>query len=150
MKTKTIILIRHGIAEGKFWPKSDYDRELVEEGRCELLKNAEKNKDDLQKIECVYCSGSVRTRQTLDVISPYLNKEWYDIIFDDCIFEKEGYRWDLLDLITSTKDNTASIALIGHNPTISELYAYLMQHDAYSMKKGDIIVITCKKRRKDL
>lgn len=150
MRTKTIILIRHGIAEGKFWPKQDYDRELVEEGRCGLLENAEKNKDDLQKIECIYCSGSVRTRQTLDVIMPYLNREWYDVIFDDCIFEKEGDRRDIVNLIASTKDNTACIALIGHNPTISELYTYLMPNDTYTMEKGDIVVITCKKRRKDL
>lgn len=56
----------------------------------------------------------------------------------------------MLDLITSTPDDINCVALVGHSPSISELYAYLSPQNAYSLERGDIVMIVVEKKWKDL
>ena len=146
MNKRTIVLIRHGIAEDKWWFKDDYDRVLVEAWRQWLVNNIAKEKNILEKLEVIYCSWSVRTRQTLDVLQQSCNISWVKVVFDDCIYEKEWDRRDICDLIKNTSEDVYTVAIVGHNPTISELYSYLAPWDAISLKKGDIVTIRTEKK----
>lgn len=116
---KRLILVRHAeAAEGT----PDRDRELTVRGRQQAEQMGRWLRSLLPHIDCVLVSPAVRARQTAE------------LLFAACaqppeMITAEGlYTSDLdagLRELWSLEPQVATVAVVGHNPLVSELRNYL-------------------------
>ena len=119
---KYLLLIRHAKTEQKGYEK-DMERELTERGHndCDIMSRRLRKKEftpDMVKV-----SPSKRTRQTVKNLAKELDWEKEKIIFSDKIY-LATYE-ELVDEIANTEKSIDTLALVGHNPGITELFNYV-------------------------
>lgn len=119
LHSRSIILIRHGEAEGS----PDLDRQLTVRGKSQA-RAAGKALLSLGIIpDVVICSGVTRTRQTLTEMG--LPETTQVIFCGDDLYKAHSYR-DVLNVIAELiPDNKHTPLIIGHNPAIHETVLYL-------------------------
>ena len=132
--TIKITLLRHAIAQDRKAGESDFLRVLTPEGRKACLKHLEKHAEQLQDIDLILCSPSLRTRQTYALLSSLIDKESQEIVYDEAIYMFEDNHEKLLEIIKNNIKNKQHICLIGHNNSISALASYFTKQ-AVHMKK---------------
>lgn len=112
---KKLLLIRH--AKAGSHDMSDFDRPLTERG----MRDAAFIADKLKKAELIpryiLTSPALRTRTTADVFAKALNIS--NIVENKKIYEADTHK--LLKAINSLPDEHSFVALVGHNPGISQL-----------------------------
>lgn len=101
----------------------DFDRPLKERGReaAEAVGHrlaSEKLRDPL-----VLCSPAVRTRETAQIVLESADLR-VEPRFDERIYEASLR--DLLEVVSEIPDGAAVAILIGHNPGLEELLAFLV------------------------
>ena len=120
---KELILIRHASAEQAEYPKRDFDRNLDSLGIAEAEKLSQFILDCDSRPEKILCSEANRTMQTAkkimtglglpeNVLLPTL--KMYDAVISI-----------LVDQVTSKERTENRLAIVGHNPEISQLASYL-------------------------
>lgn len=123
---KTIYLIRHAKSSWKKVTLSDFDRPLNNRGKNDITTIAK----ELIKLnfnpELILCSPSKRTRETLKKLNHYLKLNDEKIKFIDSIYESSTP--NLISILNNIVPTVNSIALIGHNPSITQLSNYLTDY----------------------
>jgi len=74
-------------------------------------------------VGCVVCVAAKRAIKTARAYAKKLNYSKENIITDENIYEASLS--DLLDIITQQDDTIASMMIVGHNPTFTQLANYL-------------------------
>lgn len=114
-----LILLRHAEAEPGHDGKDDRERKLTEHGRNEARAAGEWLSSHGVKYDRILCSPAERTKETaalaLGQIEPTYVQEIYDAT--------PGDLFDVLD----TQSDAERIVLVGHNPGIEQLVAFLVQ-----------------------
>jgi phosphohistidine phosphatase len=117
---KKLLLIRHAKAE-KDTSVKDIERPLKYIGIQDAAFMAEKLKDDSRIPQIIISSPALRTKTTAEIFAdhlllpdPELNKAIY-----------EASQQTLLRVINQLPDQYNFIALVGHNPGISQILYYL-------------------------
>ena len=115
---KYLYIIRHAKAESPSREVEDHDRKLINKGikRANNLNKWLKSKN--QNLEALFCSSSLRTLQTMDIISHDLN---YSV---NKIVDKKLYGASdemLLNYISFLDDKLNNVGIIGHQPGLQEL-----------------------------
>ena len=135
-----LFIIRHGKAREDSPSGSDADRELRKRGHRQAQWLAERISDDDQPPTSVLASPRVRAQQTAHPIAEALNLT----IETEPLLDFGTSLSDLVDLITEHADR-GSIALVGHNPTLSSLASVLVDgvggHRGISLRTGEAVVI---------
>ena len=117
---KTLYLLRHAKSSWNDSSLRDFDRPLNDRGReaAELIGKrlaAEELVDAL-----LLCSPALRTRETAEIVFQDLR---VDERFDERIYEASLR--DLTQVISEIPDDKQVAVLIGHNPGLEELLAFL-------------------------
>lgn len=117
---KTLLLLRHAKSD---WSggEEDFDRPLNDRGRAAAARMAQELASE--PIDCIICSPSVRTRQTLELLT--LNVEPK---FEQRIYEAGTDR--LIGLIAETDERAERLLLIGHMPAIAGVAVNLAGGDS--------------------
>lgn len=105
--------MRHAKSDWADRSLSDSDRPLNDRGRAAAPKMGAFMRDSGIVPDLVLCSCAIRTRQTLDLITPHLNPA------AEIIFSRELYLAspaEMLGQIQATDDARNHILMIGHNP----------------------------------
>jgi phosphohistidine phosphatase len=105
---RTLILMRHGKSS---YPAgvADHDRPLAPRGRREAALAGDWLRATQPEVDEVYCSTSVRTRETLaatGLTAP--------VTFEPSIYEASPHT--LLELIQLTAEDVHTLLLVGHAP----------------------------------
>lgn len=130
---KRIYLLRHAKAEWNDETPSDYARPLSREGRKEALLMGEYMRKALMIPDAVLCSPARRTRETLEIIGE-------NLVMPVPVFEPIIYESGCMDILCSLKDandEASSVLLIGHNPTISVLFNFLVKKEQKTAASRD-------------
>ena len=127
---KELAILRHAKSSWAEPGLSDETRPLNPRGlrQCEMLSgwlSANTFQPDR-----IFCSTAKRTRQTYDGIRSTFGTAAVEFLPKMYLGEMEDY----LDAIWSA-ENSASILLIGHNPTCDELVRYLAKPSSPAMEK---------------
>lgn len=113
-----LYLLRHAKSSWELAGQLDYDRGLTERGQtdCKLIAG----EIEARGIEpgLVLCSGAVRARETLDLVATGLPPETR-VEYEDAIYQATAD--GLADVLRKVPEETASVMLIGHNPSIHDL-----------------------------
>lgn len=112
-RMRTLVLMRHAKSD---YPAgvADHDRPLAARGIREAGLAGDWLRSTLPAIDAVLCSTAVRTRQTLDrtgIAAPvsYLQQ----------LYDTTG--GTMLDQINRVGDDVATLLVVGHEPTVSQV-----------------------------
>ncbi|WP_152048442.1 SixA phosphatase family protein [Aureimonas psammosilenae] len=115
-----LLVLRHAHAAKAVSGQDDYSRELDERGRREgKIIHAEIGRRGFDAAR-ILCSGSARTRQTLDLV--HRSESNTEIEYSDEIYSGDVSTY--LDIVKRQGD-ARSVMIVGHNPMASELVALL-------------------------
>lgn len=131
---RELILLRHAEADphGKE-SKDDRERKLTEHGRSEARAAGQWLTEHKVGYDRVLCSPSARTRETAALALGQVEPDYDDSIYDATV----GDLYNLLD----RQEDTGRVVLVGHNPGIEQLVAFLVEgrsEDYRGMPPGGI------------
>lgn len=121
---KNLILIRHAKSSWENSELSDKERPLNKRGYEDSPFMGEILHKKKVKIDKIFSSSAIRARQTIELIAKKINYPIEKIVFDDRLYHAS--RRDLINFITEIDNNYETIALVGHNPGLSDLASYLL------------------------
>lgn len=117
---KTLLLIRHANALHES-VKGDFDRHLSAKGLDEAKQMAATVQESGHAPQLIITSGAARALTTATIFADTMNLAKPQI--NDKIYEGSDQR--LLKIINEFPDEVNNIALVGHNPDISNLLVLL-------------------------
>lgn len=144
---RTVVVIRHahaGNSEGGNFnagnPNAggDHQRELDRRGRREATAAGQWLARTGPTLDLVLVSDAVRTRQTWELMSAELTDP------PTAIIEPLLYNCslgDLVDQLAADRARVPVVAVVGHNPAVSELAWFLAGHDGPALVPAEIAVI---------
>ncbi len=132
---RKIFILRHGEAEsGKKW--SDKDRPLTNQGKKHIHDVAMNLSGKGIKFDLILCSTSRRTRETAGLfVKPFDEKP--QVVYSDELYNATFDQ--IKDLLLKLDPDKNSVALIGHNPSVSVLATYLLDIQFISLSPGQLV-----------
>lgn len=127
MTERKLVLLRHSKAEAAAGTP-DIDRRLSSRGHADAAVAGAWLGAQGHRPELVICSPARRTRQTWHAVAVALSETAAKpsapvVRYEPAVYA--GTAADLLGLVQGVAEETASVLLVGHNPTISQLSAML-------------------------
>lgn len=134
---KQLILVRHANAASEDVNVADMDRPLSERGHDDAQQVAKRLRDKDLKLDALISSPANRAITTARLMAEFLGFTKSQIIEDHRIFENTVD--DLMNVITETADTVETLMLVGHNPALSSLAAYLTNDSAVSLSTCSVL-----------
>ncbi|MGQ4582199.1 histidine phosphatase family protein [Lysobacter sp. F60174L2] len=124
---RELILLRHAHAESATAGQADLDRPLSAEGQAEAEAAGKWLVEQKLVPDCVLCSPSRRTRETLEAVLGEIG--YVEQKVDDSIYEADP---GALIALADRHADVDRLMLVGHNPGMEQLAALL-----HSGQSGD-------------
>ena len=125
---KRLTLIRHGNAEWKDASVQDFDRPLNKRGIGEAEAMGKLLLDEALVPDLLLASAARRTQQTSEIIGRKLDLIARRVKAAESLYLARPE--DILTLARATGPRVQHLAIVGHNPGISELAKFLAPEDA--------------------
>lgn len=134
---RTLVLLRHAKSD---WDGEDPDqlRPLAERGRRDAPAIGRWLREHAGVIDLALCSPATRARQTWQLATAELDPAPLTRE-DDRIYAATAQR--LLAVVRSLPDAAATVALVGHNPGMSDLAA-LLTGQSWPMRTAAVALLT--------
>jgi phosphohistidine phosphatase len=130
--------MRHGEAEIGAGYQRDFDRKLSPTGIYKLQRLNKVLDERKFQLDMMIKSPSHRTMETARIITQSLDVKEEQI--HESIYESSVD--NLLDLIQRLPDRYAEVMIIGHNPSLTSLLAYLTGDFNVSLSPGMMAVVS--------
>ncbi|MFG1607203.1 SixA phosphatase family protein [Actinoplanes sp. NPDC049265] len=124
---RTLVLLRHAKAEIP-GDHLDFDRRLTEKGAADADAAGAWLADEGLAPDLVICSPAARTRQTWHGVAVALAQAAPSAASPEVHYENslyEGGRTEVIDLLRRVPDEIATVLVVGHNPTMSDVSVLL-------------------------
>lgn len=115
--TRTIYLIRHAEAATKEPMQTDLQRELTPTGKRDAQMAGIYLKSKSVIFDLVLCSPAIRTQTTAQLITINMSDLSTDVTIEPSIYHATDN--ELFAILNNVPLSKKSVALVGHNPTIS-------------------------------
>jgi phosphohistidine phosphatase len=138
MTTRTLVLLRHAKAETP-GEQPDFDRALTKTGEADADAAGSWLADHGLRPDLVLCSSATRTRQTWHAVAVAMAQAQPDVPAPEVHFELdlyEGGRTEMIDLLRAVPDGVATVLVVGHNPTVSDVSILLRPYDDEVVLEG--------------
>jgi phosphohistidine phosphatase len=136
-----IMLIRHATAEPESPSSTDFDRNLDPMGVKEALSLGTFLKQKNEIPEIVFSSPAQRTMQTTRQFLSVLNLDFETTCKPDFNLYNSGYA-NLLSFLVKSESSSPTLALVAHNPGISQLATVLSEDAAYQLSPGSAVCLS--------
>ncbi len=123
---KQLLVIRHAKSVAGS-PKVDHERSLNDRGQRDFKLMGQFLAAQNVKVEHIVCSTANRARETLDGLNTYLQIPESKIVYDDSLYLASLS--ELKDCINNLPNNCERVAIVGHNPGLTELCDYLIGNE---------------------
>jgi phosphohistidine phosphatase len=123
MTARTLVLLRHAKAETP-GDRSDIDRRLTAKGEADADAAGSWLSDQRLRPDLVICSPAARARQTWHGVAVALAQADPEGPAPEVHYEHglyEGGRTEVFDLLRAVPDGPATVLVVGHNPTMSDV-----------------------------
>lgn len=128
---KRLYVVRHGKAENDGPSGDDFDRKLAERGKDDAKKLGARLKDRDVRVDMIFSSPAKRARKTARILAKKIGYEKDKIVCDPMIYE-DSFK-GALDLIRSADNSLERLMIVGHNPGLTRLVAFLTGKDVDSL-----------------
>ena len=128
MTVRTLVLMRHAKAETPD-DGPDVERPLTKRGQSDADAAGSWLADEGLRPDLVLCSPATRTRQTwhgIAVAMAQADPEGLaapEVHYDQSLYD--GGRTEMIDLLRAVPDDTRTVLVVAHNPTVSEVSVLL-------------------------
>lgn len=141
---RNLFIVRHAQPHHSQQYNHDKERELKPEGHHQTSQLGKFLNESNYNIDLMIASDAVRASTTATLIAEKINFPISQIALNEKIYT--GDLNDLLTILKDVPDSIHNLMLVGHNPTISELYNYLcgVQHLSMSTCELNLITLTVK------
>jgi phosphohistidine phosphatase len=129
--TRTIYLIRHAASTWSETIGDDIARILTEEGKLQAEAMGTVLAENNIKPDLMLASPATRAKTTAEIIAAAVGYAADQVEEDSTIYQATARK--LLEVINAQDDRYTSLALVGHNPAISRIVAYLTQYSLENM-----------------
>ncbi|WP_263730919.1 SixA phosphatase family protein [Cellulomonas sp. SG140] len=119
--TRTLLLLRHAKADRPHGVV-DHERPLSLEGRRQAAQVGARWAAAGLLPDVVWCSSALRTRQTWELVARSSGAEARLLLSDDVY---DAGAADLVELLRTTPADARTVAVVGHEPSISTVSAVL-------------------------
>jgi len=121
---KTVTLFRHAKSGEKDNPRiDDFDRPLSDRGLKAAPKMGAAMRERHLRPNLIFCSPSVRTRQTLTLASAEAWDNPPEVRFDKKLYEASAQI--LLKVLKDVAEDVDHVMIVGHNPGLQDLAVML-------------------------
>ena len=107
---------------------TDKLRALTQQGESDALQLATYIKEKNSNLNLILSSPATRALTTAHIIARYLSLDLKSIQVEDSIYSAR--KLEILKLLTNLADTIHQVMLVGHYPTIVELYNYLSGNES--------------------
>ena len=139
---KKLYLIRHAYAEDTNG-KRDFDRRLTHQGQSTVRALGRHLINQNFNPDIILCSSSERTKETAVNLVEELEINEQVVKYEDVIYNASVR--ELLAVLSEISEDHLSVAIIGHNPTITFFGEYLSGAVIGNMEPGGIVTIELSK-----
>jgi phosphohistidine phosphatase len=136
-KRRNLYLLRHAKSDWKDHGAEDIDRHLNERGRGAAKRIGLWMKQQRIRPNWVICSPAVRTRETLELLRSHVKIPDTQVSIDDAVYLAEVQK--LLSILAQCSQEPNDVLIVGHNPGMEELLAYLCGGNLPLSKKGKLM-----------
>jgi phosphohistidine phosphatase len=140
---KRIILVRHGKAEDESSEISDFERSLTLKGKVVAGIMARKLLQKEKSLGVVLTSPAFRAFETALIFAREFGISTDEVLLNSNLYFKMGYR-NLPELLSTIDEETETVSLFGHNPSLTEIANILSQEGCDYLPKTAIICISFK------
>jgi len=138
---KTLLLIRHAEAGWGDFGQADIKRSLTERGMQQAFNIANSIRDKNLVPDAMFSSTAKRAEMTTQILADNMG-----FPIEKVLWRKELYLAEADMLLTTAEqadDELQSLAIIAHNPGLSELASHLLPHETmHGMAPATAVVIT--------
>ena len=131
MTARTLVLLRHAKAETP-GEEPDIERRLTKRGRADADAAGSWLADEGLRPDLVICSPATRTRETWHGLAVARAQADPEGTAPEVRYERGLYyggRTEIIDLLRAVPDGTATVLVVGHNPTVSDVSVLLRSPD---------------------
>lgn len=121
---KNLIVIRHAKSSWDNPELEDRERPLNKRGNEDSLLMANVLKQYNLHIDKIFCSTAQRVKSTIEIFARELGIENNRIEYIDELYNAS--RRDILNFLKKLEDNLSSVAIVGHNPGLTDLVHFLL------------------------
>lgn len=133
---KTLLFARHGKSSWDDPTKKDYDRPLLKKGIEKTIIAGQLLAKKSVKIERIYSSSAERAKNTALLLAKEIDYPVEEIIFDKFIYHADAEQ--LLTYCYSFPEEINTVMIVGHNPTLTDLYNYLSINNVEELNTSNI------------
>jgi phosphohistidine phosphatase len=112
-------IIRHAKSDWSSPGQDDFDRPLNERGRRDGPRMAAWLAEQKDPAHWIWCSDAVRARSTADFVLDGFKAAKPELVVDHRLYLAGADR--LLDVLRETPDSIESVAVVAHNPGLTDL-----------------------------
>ena len=134
---KELLLVRHGVTEAPGFDKKDLKRDLIKPGIDQLERLSKLLKANGQICDHMAYSPANRCRQTALILSSTLEIRKSSVVNE---IYQAGHG-ELLQVLNSFDNNDTHVIMVGHNPGVSHLAAFLTGEDHLLFSPGMMVRI---------
>lgn len=134
---KKLLLMRHGKSDWDSSVTRDFDRPLARRGYEDVPRMARWLRKQFGVAECWISSPARRAATTADLLAEHCGFNSTDIIPVDEIYEASHH--DLRAVIEAYAGEATSLLLVGHNPGLEALLAYLLPEEPPRSPSGKLM-----------
>ena len=134
---KTLILLRHSKSSWDNLNLSDFDRPLNNRGNRDADMMSIKLSAELNKVDMMISSSSVRTKLTSDYFKSKI--KFKNELFTDELYHASSKR--IMSILEKVKPNINSLLILGHNPGLTEMVNCLTNHKLYNLPTTGVVII---------
>jgi len=120
---KKLVILRHAKSSWDDVAIIDYDRKLNQRGLNDAKKIGDYLYTQLGTPDLIISSPSIRTRETSELIALSLFYPQNKIQFVKSLYEASLS--DYIKVLHDLKDDTKTVVIVGHNPSVSAVANYL-------------------------
>jgi phosphohistidine phosphatase len=133
-----LYVVRHGIAVGRESPMEDAFRPLTSKGRRRFRKTAKAFGRIARKLDVIFTSPLVRAVQTAEILAREAKHGEVAVLEE---LDPKVAVETLVEAIAIRANGSKAVALVGHEPQLSELVAALagVGAEELDLKKGAIV-----------
>ncbi len=137
---KTLLLIRHAKAEWGEVHQPDVERTLSERGERQAHDIAKQIKSEALTPDFILSSGAKRTQMTTQILTAGMDCSMQQVQWCDNLYLAELNV--LFDAAQQADDAHQTLAIVAHNPGLSELADHLLGKPVSDMSTASVIAIT--------
>ncbi|MFN4110863.1 MAG: phosphohistidine phosphatase SixA [Ignavibacteria bacterium] len=136
---KNLLLIRHAKSSWDEPGLEDRERPLSDRGIKDVPQMANVLKNYNINFDRILCSGAMRARMTIEIMNETLKLDSQKIVFMDELYNAS--RRDILDLLKQLDDELMTVAIVGHNPGLTDLANFLLYDFEYELPTCGMVFI---------